>query len=98
MQDKEVRAALARLQRASADLSPAMAAIATELLSLTEGAFLREGPGWAELAPSTRKSRARTGKWPGQILPSGFSICISAGERIGAPARSGPRRPPRPIA
>jgi phage virion morphogenesis protein len=66
--DRGVIAALNELLRRGGDLSPAMASIGAELLSLTEGAFAAQGPGWPPLAPSTIKGREKRGKWPGKML------------------------------
>lgn len=68
VEDGRVREALNELVRRSADLSPAMDSIATELLSLTERAFETEGPGWEPLAQATILQREKIDKWPGQIL------------------------------
>lgn len=69
--DRQVIDALNRLAAAGRDLTPAMRAIATALLSQTEANFAAEsGPlgKWPELKPATRNARARKGKWPGKML------------------------------
>ncbi|HWO99768.1 MAG TPA: phage virion morphogenesis protein [Methylococcus sp.] len=69
--DREVRAALERLSHRLADLTPAMAGIATALHSESERQFEQEaGPegSWPELKPSTRRAREKRGTWPGKKL------------------------------
>jgi phage virion morphogenesis protein len=51
------------------DLTPLMREISGILGDSTESNFAAQGrPAWPDLAESTKKSRARKGKWPGQIL------------------------------
>lgn len=71
--DAQVQATLRRLQERVGNLRPALAAVANELQSVTDHAFQTEtdpttGRRWQDLAESTKKSRAKVGKWPGQIL------------------------------
>jgi phage virion morphogenesis protein len=69
--DREVMEALKRLEATGADMSGAMADIATALSSESERQFQREagptGP-WPDLADSTKRRRAASGHWPGQKL------------------------------
>lgn len=58
--DRAVLDALAQLLDKGRNMTPAMRAISTELASLTELAFQRQGPGWAPLADSTILSRLGT--------------------------------------
>ena len=70
--NREVLDALNRLSRASADLRPAMSAIADAMATTIEDAFQSEsspsGDPWAALSPHTQAKRAKQRKWPGQIL------------------------------
>ncbi len=71
--DAQVQATLRRLQQRVSNLRPALAAVANELQSVTDHAFQTEtdpatGRRWQDLADSTKKSRTKVGKWPGQIL------------------------------
>ncbi|HBG06319.1 MAG: hypothetical protein A2075_12175 [Geobacteraceae bacterium GWC2_58_44] len=51
------------------NMTPLMRRISGILGSGFERNFAAEGrPAWPDLAPSTKKARARKGKWPGQIL------------------------------
>lgn len=62
--DREVLAALAQLQRRAADLTPAMRDIAQALESETEGNFQGQrgpGGGWPALKPATVEDRRRKG-------------------------------------
>lgn len=71
----EVEAELARMQKRLNDMHPVMKAIAAELLSVTESAFMKErsagGEKWKPLALSTIRGREKRGSWPGQILQDG---------------------------
>lgn len=77
--DKAVRAALARLELATGNLAPVMRAIAAELLSQTEANFDREGrPKWPSLSASTLKKAAKTGRSPAKMLQvSGGGLAAS---------------------
>ena len=70
--DREVIEALNRLNRAGRDLRPAMRDIAAALEDSVEEAFQKEaspsGTPWKVLTEHTKARRARTRKWPGQIL------------------------------
>ena len=71
--DTVIKGILARLQQRVGNLRPVLGSVATELLSITEGAFQQEtdpatGDRWPDLAPSTKRQRAKIGKWPGRIL------------------------------
>jgi len=74
--NRAVLDALNRLLRETENLSPAMRQIGETLMLHTEEAFELEGPGWPELAPSTRKDRDKLG-FTGKML-----------ERTGALKRS----------
>jgi len=64
-----VDALLARVQKATGDLSPLMVSIKQELLAQTEANFEAQGrPTWPALAASTIAQREKKKKWPGQIL------------------------------
>lgn len=56
---------LANKVRDSADL---MSAVAMQLESMTQQAFIDQGPGWQPLAESTKEQRTKKGTWPGRIL------------------------------
>ncbi|MFZ5556215.1 MAG: phage virion morphogenesis protein [Pseudomonadota bacterium] len=75
--DRAVVRALNELLRRGEDLSPAMASIAAELLSLTELAFQEEGPGWPPLAPATILRRTQRGHWPGKMLQVSGALAAS---------------------
>jgi len=69
MDTRAVDAMLARVQKATGDLSPLMVSIRQELLTQTEANFEAQGrPAWPALAQSTIKQREKRKKWPGQIL------------------------------
>lgn len=55
--DRQVQAALAKLIRHVANLTPTMEDIGRAMGNLTQDAFLNEGPGWPALKPSTVKRR-----------------------------------------
>jgi len=64
-----IDAMLARVQKATGDLTPLMVSIKQELLAQTEANFEAQGrPSWPALAGSTIKQREKRKKWPGQIL------------------------------
>lgn len=69
--DQELMQYLGRLETCGRDGSPAMRAISQVFASDTEANFAAEsGPTgkWKDLAPATKKGRAKEGKWPGKIL------------------------------
>ncbi len=70
--DREVQAALKRLVASGRDMRPAMRHIAAALESEAQRSFERqrspEGNPWADLQESTKRQRARIGKWPGLVL------------------------------
>ncbi len=83
--DREVMAALKRLEAAGADMSPVMADIAQAMASESERQFQRQagplGP-WPDLVESTKAARARRGKWPGpmlQVSPGGLAASVQVG-------------------
>ncbi len=55
--DAQVQAALTKLSRHVANLTPTMEGIGRALGSFTEEAFQAEGPGWPALKPATVKRR-----------------------------------------
>lgn len=59
--DRPVIEALNRLRDKGRDMSPAMRAIAAELVSISDRAFQQEGPGWAPHAEATILSRMGRG-------------------------------------
>lgn len=69
---RAVRDALARLERAGQDLTPAMSEIAAALEDAAKQAFADEaspaGEPWADLSEATKAIRAKDRKWPGEIL------------------------------
>lgn len=71
--DKEVRQEIARLLRASGDMSPAMSQIANHLQASAERNFERQadpatGAPWTPLRPTTVARRKKIGKGPTPIL------------------------------
>lgn len=70
--DRDVRDVLRRATAALSDPSDLMADIAEALASESERQFRDEsgptGAKWPDLAESTKRQRARRGKWPGEIL------------------------------
>lgn len=76
--DKAVRAALARLELATGNLAPAMRAISTELLSQTELNFDREGrPKWPSLSAATLKAASKKGRSPAKMLQDSGQLAAS---------------------
>ena len=80
-----VLSALARLQQATSNMSPAMANIAQALASESERQFQTEtGPGgsWPDLKDTTKMLRERMGKWPGeklQLSAGGLAASVQTG-------------------
>lgn len=69
LQDGGTREALARLQGATDNLSPAMREISEILYAVTMRNFDLGGqPGWAPLRPATIRARSKDGTWPGKML------------------------------
>lgn len=66
--DAKARSALQKAVAVLEDPTPLMAGISVELLAQVERSFELEGPGWQKLRPSTIRSRAKRGKWPGKIM------------------------------
>lgn len=50
------------------DSAPLMSNVAALLESMTQQAFIDEGPGWQDLAESTKAQRTKMGYWPGKML------------------------------
>ena len=51
-----------------ADTSGLMSGVAELLEASAQQAFQDQGPGWSDLAESTKAQRAKAGTWPGQML------------------------------
>lgn len=70
--DRAASAALDRLRRAGADLTPAMREIAATLEDAAERSFGAEaapsGTPWEPLSATTIDRRSQAGTWPGRIL------------------------------
>ena len=78
-----------KLTRRARDASPAFAEIRELMLSEIEENFEQEGgfsspdspiggdKDWPDLEPSTKKKRARKGKWPGKILQVSGQLAAS---------------------
>jgi phage virion morphogenesis protein len=64
----QLNIATEQLRQRIEDPEPLMEAIGSLLESTAQEAFRSEGPGWADLAESTKAQRAKTGHWPGQKL------------------------------
>jgi len=78
LDDKAVRDALGRLERATGNLGPAMRAIAAELLSQTEANFASEGrPKWPSLSAATLKQADKSGRSPAKILQDSGQLAAS---------------------
>lgn len=79
VQDRELRAALARMAAAGRNLRPVFSAISNELAAETGRAFAQEGypEKWKKLAAATIKARSRKGKRPGQVLQMSGSMASS---------------------
>jgi len=75
--------------RRGRDMTPLMQRISGILGSGIERNFEAEGrPKWPDLAESTKKARARRGKWPGQILQVSGHLATSVQEFF-SPTRAG---------
>lgn len=60
------------------NLQPLMTEISGIMADAVEQNFADQGrPQWDDLAPSTKKNRARRGKWPGQILQDSGQLAAS---------------------
>lgn len=68
--DADVRVLLGRIAGRVQNMSPIMRVIAGDLHDEVEENFEKEGrpSKWQDLAESTKKQRAKKGKWPGKIL------------------------------
>jgi phage virion morphogenesis protein len=74
---------LARLRERTGDLTPLMRQIAGIMDDAVEENFAREGrPRWKDLAPATKKARARKGYWPGAILQQRGELAASITRHI----------------
>ena len=65
---RQVTATLDQLQRRLGNASELMSGAAMLLESMTQQAFIDQGPGWQDLAASTKAKREKKGTWPGRIL------------------------------
>ncbi|MBX3588786.1 MAG: phage virion morphogenesis protein [Ramlibacter sp.] len=75
---KPVIQALREAAGAMANRRPLMRAVAGIMLSAVEDNFEQEGrPKWKDLAPSTKLSRFKEGKWPGKILQRSGALASS---------------------
>ena len=67
--DRDLQRAFKRKLKECDDLTPLMRRLTAVMADSVEENFEQEGrPRWAALRPSTIKSRARKGNWPGRIL------------------------------
>lgn len=64
----EVDKLVNRLISNAENLTPVMNMIGEDLRDSSETAFEREGPGWKDLKPGTKRQRRKKGKWPGKKL------------------------------
>lgn len=85
---RAAQAALDRAARELGELTPIMRAIGGVLADATERAFAAEadpatGTPWVDLAPGTRRARARKGKWPGQKLQVSGQLAASITTEVG---------------
>lgn len=62
------QAMLQQVMDRMADPSDLMTNVAELLESSAQQAFQDQGPGWSDLAESTKAQRAKAGTWPGQML------------------------------
>jgi phage virion morphogenesis protein len=62
------QADLERILNKVADPTELMSGVAMLLESSAQQAFQDQGPGWADLAESTKAERTKAGTWPGQKL------------------------------
>ncbi|NCJ05198.1 phage virion morphogenesis protein [Synechococcales cyanobacterium C] len=66
---EDISQALAEIARRLEDLTPAFRRIKGVMLDAAEENFAQQGrPRWVDLAPATKKQRAKQGSWPGSIL------------------------------
>jgi phage virion morphogenesis protein len=85
VEDAGVRALLRKLKHRAGDMSPVMRQIAGIMHHAVEENFARQGrPKWQDLAPSTKKARARKGHWPGKILQVKGQLAASISEKHNA--------------
>ena len=76
--------------RRGQDMTPLMRRVSGILGSGFERNFAAEGrPKWQDLAPSTKKARARRGKWPGQILQVSAAGLASSIQEFFTPTMAG---------
>lgn len=81
--DSRLNALLADIRRKAGNLGPALIAIAGELMDSTAENFDKEGrPRWPGLAESTKKARAKKGKWPGKMLQVSGQLAASISRRV----------------
>lgn len=87
--DADVRVLLGRIAGRVHNMSPIMRVIAGDLHDEVEENFEKEGrpTKWQDLAESTKKQRAKKGKWPGKILQvsaGGLAPSITPGSNVKA--------------
>lgn len=69
VEDGELKGLFTRLSSRMSNMSPVMRAIAGIMYDAIMENFEQEGrPKWPGLAESTKKQRAKRGKWPGKML------------------------------
>jgi phage virion morphogenesis protein len=69
VEDGEVKGLLNRLSGRMRNMGPVMRAISGIMFDAVEENFEQQGrPKWQDLKESTKKQRAKKGKWPGKIL------------------------------
>lgn len=81
VKDQEIKRSLKKLTEKTKNMRPIMRKISAKMHSATEENFRTEGARlgkkWQDLSPSTKKQRARIGKWPGAILQQQGSLVAS---------------------
>jgi phage virion morphogenesis protein len=76
---------LKALERKSGNLRPALVGVAAVMMDSTESNFEQEGrPRWQDLKDSTKKARARKGKYPGKMLQVTSGLSSSVSEKVTA--------------
>jgi phage virion morphogenesis protein len=74
---------LGDLKRKSGNIRPALVGIAGIMMDSTEENFEMEGrPRWPDLAESTKKARAKKGKYPGKTLQVKGQLAASISPKV----------------
>lgn len=85
VEDAAVRAALARLQEKTNDLSPAMREIARMLRNTAEDSFQNKaspnGDPWEKYSDATEAIKKRQDKWPARLLEDSGGLAASIGSQ-----------------